>query len=120
MKRVMALALLMVLAGSVPATQAQTVPGGSSKGPKKASGPSISQQLMELRLAIEAQQQQITTLSQQLQSRDQRIQQLEQKLDQSQAAATQAQAKADSAASQTAEQEQTVATLQSDVTDLKS
>jgi hypothetical protein len=54
-----------------------------------------------------------------LQSRDQRIQQLEQKLDQNQAAAMQAQAKADSAAAQTADEQQTVVALKSDVTDLK-
>jgi hypothetical protein len=87
---------------------------------RKASGPSVSQQLTELKQAIEAQQQQISALSQQVQSRDQRIQQLEQKLDQNLAAATQAQAKADSAASQTAEQAQMVTALNSKVTDVQS
>jgi hypothetical protein len=120
MKRVLALALLMALAGSLFAARAQTASSSGSKGrQKKAAGPTVSQQLTELKQAIEAQQQQILVLGQQLQSRDQRIQQLEQRLDQSQAAATQVAAKADSVASQTAEQGQTVAALKSDVTDLK-
>src|SRR5258708_14643012 len=45
---------------------------------------------------------------------------MEERLDQSQTVATQAQTKADAAVAQTAEQEQTVATLKNDVTDLKS
>jgi hypothetical protein len=72
-----------------------------------------------MKLAIEAQQQQIKQLSDLIQSRDQKVQQLEQRLDQSQTAAAQAQTKADTAAAQTADQGQTVATLKSDVTDLK-
>ena len=119
MKRALALALLMAPVVSLSAVQAQTASSGTSKGTKKAAGPSVAQQLTELKQAIEAQQQQILTLGQQLQSRDQRIQQLEQRLDQSQSAATQAQAKADSLASQSTEQAQTVAALKSDVTDLK-
>ena len=121
MKRAFALALSIALTWSFATVQGQTASSGATKGTKKkaASGPTVSQQLTELKAAIEAQQQQITALGQQLQSRDQRIQQLEQKLDQSQAATSQAQAKADSVASQTAEQEKSVATLSNDVTDLK-
>jgi hypothetical protein len=119
MKRALVLTLLITLAGSLFGA-AQTSPGARKNTTKKAAGPSVSQQLIELRDAIAAQQQQILTLGQQLQSRDQRIQQLEQKLDQSQATATQAQAKADSTASQAAEQAQTVTALNSKVTDLES
>ncbi len=133
MKRVLALALSMALMGSLYAAEAPQVASSSAaKGAKKktlpkASAPSVSEQLREMKeaiaaqqQAIAAQQQQIKDFSQQIQSRDQRIQQLEQRLDQSQAAATQAQAKADSAASQTAQQGETVAALKTDVTDLKS
>lgn len=119
MKLVLAFALLIALVGSISAAQAQTPTSGSTKRAQKAAGPTVAQQLAEMKEAIAAQQQQITTLSQQLQSRDQRIQQLEQRLDQNQAAATQAQAKADTAVSQGADQQKTVATLSSDVTDLK-
>src|SRR6516164_6976384 len=110
MKPVFALALLMALAGGLSAVEAQQTSSGTrKKAVPKASVPSVSAQLNELKQAIAAQQQQILTMGQQIQSRDQRIQQLEQRLDQSQAAASQAQSKADSAASQAAEQGQTVA-----------
>ncbi len=72
-----------------------------------------------MKQAIDAQQQQIKQLSDVVQTRDQKIQQLEQRLDQSQAAATQAQTKADTAVAQSAEEQQTVMALKSDVTDLK-
>ena len=116
MKRFSTFALSLALVSSLFLAEAQDTSKGTKK---KASGPSVAQQLAEMRQAIEAQQQQITALGQQVQSRDQRIEQLEQKLDQSQTAVTQAQAKADSASSQTAEQGKTVATLSNDVTDLK-
>lgn len=116
MKRFLTFALSLALVSSLFLAEAQDTSKGTKK---KASGPSVAQQLAELREAIEAQQQQITAMGEQLQSRDQRIQQLEQKLDQSQTAVTQAQAKADSVSSQAAEQGKTVATLSSDVTDLK-
>jgi hypothetical protein len=129
MKRFMAVALSMVLGGSLIAAQAQdtststTAKTTRKKAPK---GPTVEEQLNEMKQAIEAQQQQIRQLSDQVQSRDQRIQQLEQRLDQNQSVATQAQtkadtavAKADTAVAQTAEQQQTVVALKSDVTDLK-
>ncbi len=125
MKRVLAFALASVLAGSLYAAEPpQDASTATTKTTKKRtaakkSGPTVSSQLMELKQAMDAQQQQIQQLSQQVQSRDQHIQQLEQRLDQSQAAAAQAQAKADAAASQTAEQAQTVSSLKSDVTDLR-
>ncbi|MGC2248919.1 MAG: hypothetical protein WA609_20105, partial [Terriglobales bacterium] len=121
MKRVLALALAMALAGSIYAANAQEGAGGAAKShrKRKAAVPAVSTQLNELKEAIEAQQKQLQQLSSDVQSRDQKIQQLEQRLDQSQAAAAQAQARAEAAASQTAEEAQTVTTLKSDVTDLK-
>jgi len=125
MRRVLALALSMALAGSLYAAEPpQDASSSAAKTTKKALPKkpvsNVSSQLMELKQAMEAQQQQLQALSQQIQSRDQHIQQLEQRLDQSQAAAVQAQAKADAAASQTAEESQTVSALKGDVTDLKS
>jgi hypothetical protein len=126
MKRIVAVVLSMALAGSVIPAQAQqstTTPTTKSvrkRATPKTSGPTISTQLSEMKQAIDAQQQQIKQLSDLVQSRDQKIQQLEERLDQSQTVATQAQTKADTAVAQTAEQEQTVATLKNDVTDLKS
>jgi len=125
MKRTMAVVLSMALAGSVIAAQAQQeIAPATSKSAKKKMvakkiGPSVSDQLSEMKQAIDAQQQQIKQLSDLVQTRDQKIQQLEQRLDQSQAVATQAQTKADTVAAQTAEQGQTVMALRSDVTDLK-
>lgn len=116
MKRFSRLVLSMALLSSLFIAEAQDTSKGTKK---KTAGPSVAEQLAELKQAIEAQQQQILALGRQIQSRDQRIQQLEQKLDQSQAAATQAQAKADSAASQAADQQKAVASLSNDVTDLK-
>lgn len=124
MRRVMALAFSLALAGSVLVAQAQQgTATATMKGTKKTiartSSTSVATQLGEMKQAIEAQQQQIRQLSQQVQSRDQRIQQLEQRLDQSQAVAMQAQTKADAAAAQAGEQQQNVTALKSDVSDLK-
>ncbi|MGA8438944.1 MAG: hypothetical protein WB762_30300 [Candidatus Sulfotelmatobacter sp.] len=119
MKRLLAVALFVALMGSLYAAVAQQDQSSAAAQAKKKKVPSVAEQLAELRGAIEAQQKQILDLGQQLQSRDQRIQQLEQRLDQSQAAATQAQAKADTAVAQTADQQQTVVALKSDVADLK-
>ena len=128
MKRIMVVVLSMLVAGSVIAAQAQqgtaTSTTTTTKTPRKKvaakkTGPTVSEQLSVMKLAIDAQQQQIKQLSDAVQSRDQRIQQLEQRLDQSQTAAVQAQTKADTAVAQTAEQQQTVIALKSDVTDLK-
>jgi len=124
MKRIMNVVLSMALVGSVIAAQAQSTGTGTAKtthkkmAAKKA-GPTISEQLSEMKQAIDAQQQQIKQLSDVVQTRDQKIQQLEQRLDQSQAVATQAQTKADTAVAQSAEEQQTVMALKSDVTDLK-
>jgi TolA-binding protein len=126
MKPIMTVMLSMAFAGSVIAAQAQqdtatptTTKIAKRKPAAKKSGPNISEQLSEMKMAIDAQQQQIKQLSDLVQTRDQKIQQLEERLDQSQTVATQAQTKADTVATQTAEQGQTVTVLQSDVTDLK-
>jgi predicted RNase H-like nuclease (RuvC/YqgF family) len=126
MKRIMAMVLSMALAGSAIAAQAQqdTATTTTAKSPRKKmvakkTGPTVSEQLSEMKQAIDAQQQQIRQLGDLVQTRDQKIQQLEQRLDQSQAVATQAQTKADTAVAQTTEQQQTVMALRSDVTDLK-
>ena len=126
MKRIMVVMLSMLVAGSVIAAQAQqdTATSMTTKSPRKKvvakkSGPTVSEQLSEMKQAIDAQQQQFKQLSDLVQSRDQKIQQLEQRLDQSQTVATQAQTKADTAVAQTTEQQQTVIALKSDVTDLK-
>lgn len=119
MKQALALALSMALAGSMFAAEPPQDSSAPAKSTKKMKTPSVSSQLSELKEAIEAQQKQLMDMGQQLQSRDQRIQQLEQRLDQSQAAAAQAQAKADAAAAQTAQEDQSVTVLKSDVSDLK-
>ncbi len=123
MKRIMAAMLSIALAGSVMATQAQqeTAPATKKTVHKKPveKGPTVSEQLSQMKAAIDAQQAQIRQLSDLVQSRDQKIQQLEQRLDQNQMVATQAQTKADTAVAQSANQQQTVVALKSDVTDLK-
>ncbi len=129
MKRIMVVVLSMLVAGSVIAAQAQQGTATSTtttttKTPRKKvaakkTGPTVSEQLSEMKEAIDAQQRQIKQLSDLVQSRDQKIQQLEQRLDQSQTVAVQAQTKADTAVAQTTEQHQTVMALKSDVTDLK-
>ncbi len=127
MKHFMAVMLSMTLASGVLSAQApqvKTTTAATPKSPRKKAvareaGPTVSEQLSELKKAMDAQQQQIRQLSDQVQTRDQHIQQLEQRIDQSQSAATQAQSKADSVATQTAEQQQTVVAIKSDVTDLK-
>ena len=130
MREAIALALsflLSVSAAAAPSGQqagttastTSTVKKTKTKTTTKSSSVSVARELQEMKQALDAQQQQIQQLDQQLQTRDTKIQQLEQRLDQSQAAAQQAQSKADAAATQAAQQDQTVSTLKSDVTDLK-
>jgi hypothetical protein len=127
MKRIMAVMLSMALAGGVVSAQDQagtstttTTTKTAHRKPAVKAGPSVSEQLSEMKQAIEAQQQSIRQLTDLVQSRDQKIQQLEQRLDQSQAVATQAQAKADTAVSESNEQQQAIMALKGDVVDLKS
>jgi hypothetical protein len=125
MKRITAVMLSIALAGSVIAAQAQeatstaTTTAKTHKKKMVDKGPTVSDQLSEMKQAIDAQQQQIKQLTDLVQGRDQKIQQLEQRLDQSQAVATQAQTKADTAVAQTAEEQQAVMALKSDITDLR-
>jgi hypothetical protein len=125
MERITALALSLVLAGGVFAAQAQqatpttTTKSASKKAVAKKSESTVSSQLGEMKQAIEAQQRQIQQLMQQVQSRDAAIQQLQQQVGQAQSAASQAAQKADTAASQSAQQQQDVAAVRGDVTDLK-
>jgi uncharacterized coiled-coil protein SlyX len=120
MKHAMALALSVALAISVVGAQAQTTTSARKKRVASAkTDPAVTQQLEELKQALDAQQQQIKQLSDQLQGRDQKINDLEQKLDQSQSTATAAQSKADAAASESAQQAQDVSTLKTDVSDIK-
>src|ERR1035441_99002 len=122
MKRIIDVMLSIAFAGSVIAAQAQqdtatatTTKIAKRKPAAKRSGPTLSEQLSEMKNAIDAQQQQIKQLSDLVETREQKIQQLEQRLDQSQAVATQAQTKADTVAAQSAEEQQAVMALKSDV-----
>jgi hypothetical protein len=123
MKRVIALALCLVLNGVFSAQAQQSTASTTAKSTRKKTvtrtNAAVQNQLNELKEAIAAQQQQIQQLGAQVQSRDQQIQQLQQTLQESQTAASQAQSEAKAVASQTADQAQTVNTLKSDVADLK-
>jgi hypothetical protein len=125
MKHAMALAVALALVvGAFAAPVPQDTTAGSSKTTRKkavakTSAPSVSVQLNEMKLSIDAQQRQIQQLMQQVQSRDAAIQQLQQQVGQAQSAASQAAQKADTAASQSVQQQQDVAAVRTDVTDLK-
>lgn len=123
MKRIMSVVLSLALGGGIMSAQNQqgttsTTITKKAKTSRK-SEPPASAQLDELHQALDALQQQIKHLNDQMESRDQKIQQLEQRLDQSQAVAAQDRTKTDLAVAQTAQQQQTVVALKSDVTDLK-
>ena len=83
---------------------------------KKTAGPTVAEQLEELRHSMQQQNDQIQSLQQQVQQRDSTIQQLQQSVSQAQASATQAQQAAQSASQQDQQQLQTV---QTDLADLK-
>jgi hypothetical protein len=122
MKRIMTVVLAIAMANMAIAGQAQDAATTTAKPHKKMvakKGPTVSDQLTEMKQAIDAQQQQIKQLSDLVQTREQKISQLEQRLDQSQAAAVQAQSKADAAVAQENADQQGVMALKSDVTDLK-
>ncbi len=123
MKKGMALALSLALATgafAAPAPQSSAAsPTPVKKKTASTSNAQVSRRLDEMQQAIGAQQQQIQQLMQELQSRDAVIQQLQQQSSQTQSTAGQAEQKADTALSQTAAQQQVVATTHTDVTDLK-
>jgi hypothetical protein len=83
---------------------------------KKAAGPTVTEQLEELRRSMQQQNDQIQSLQQQVQQRDSTIQQLQQSVSQAQNAATQAQQAAQTASTQNQQQLQSV---QTDLADLK-
>ncbi len=83
---------------------------------RKAAGPTVAQQLDELRRSVQQQNDQIQALQQQVQQRDGTIQQLQQSVSQAQSSAQQAQQAAQSASAQNQQQLQTV---QTDLADLK-
>ena len=122
MKQFQALALLLALtasAGAAPAPQDAPAPP-PKKTMKKSSASTTTdilvRRLDDLQKSLDAQQQQIQQLKQDVQSRDAVIQQLQQQGSQTQATAVQAQQKVDT---ESAKQQQDVATLKDDVTDLK-
>jgi hypothetical protein len=122
MKRIMTVVLAIAMANMGIAAQGQDAATTTPKPHKRVAvkkGPTVSDQLTEMKQAIDAQQAQIKQLADLVQTRDQKISTLEQRLDQSQAAATQAQSKADAAVAQNADEQQAVMALKSDVTDLK-
>ncbi len=83
---------------------------------RKPKGPTVSEQLDELRRSVQQQNDQIQSLQQQVQQRDGTIQQLQQSVSQAQSAANQAQQAAQSAVAQDQQQLQSV---QTDLADLK-
>lgn len=83
---------------------------------KKEEGPTVKEQLEQLRQSMEQQNQQIQSLQQQVQQRDATIQQLQQSVNQAQSSASQAQQAAQAAEAQNQQQLQTV---QTDLADLK-
>lgn len=123
MKRFNALALLLALtAGAWAAPSPQDTTASPQKKANKKSSPAaaadtLSRRLDEMQKALDAQQQQIQQLRQDVHSRDAVIQQLQQQGSQAQAIASQAQQKVDS---QSEQQQQDVAVLRNDVSDLKS
>lgn len=123
MKRVMVLALSLMLSAFTAQAQQSTATATAKTAKRKntvqRTDPGTAARLDKLEQAIDAQQQQIRQLNDQVQRRDQQIQQLQQTLQQSQAAAMQASVKADTAATEAAKQGTAVADLRNDVTDMK-
>ncbi len=97
--------------------QTSTAP---AKPKRKAATPTVTaKEVMELKEALAAQQQQIQQLRDQLNQRDQAWQQTQQQLQSAQQAATDAQAKAQQAEAAAGQQQQSVVELKTDVSDLK-
>jgi len=122
MRQVTALACMLVLAASgFAASDPQGSTGATTTKSKtrKATEPSVNDQLRTMRESMEAQQAQIQRLLHEIQTRDSAINQLQQQVNQIQSSATEAQQKADQAASQASQQQQDVAAVKNDVSDLK-
>ncbi len=99
-----------------PATNGNCKIRGNDLG--KGAGPSVSQQLNNMKDSIQVQQQHIEELMQQLQSRESQIQQLQQQMNRVQGAMSEAQQKAESANSPT--QQTDLALIKNEISDLKS
>ena len=129
MKRLIACALSLAMMGSAWAGQAGQATSSSKATTKKrttkksSSAADLSQQLQQMKQALDAQQQQIQQLRQEMQAKDaayqQAQQQAQQQLQQAQSAASEAQSKAASFESGATEQKASVDKLSTDVADLK-
>lgn len=129
MKRFIALAVVLCFAVSgfavdgPPASDSQAATTKSKKtSTKKArreTGPTVSQQIQELKSLIEQQQQQINQLQQQAAERDRAQQQAQQAAQQSLAQANEAASKADAANAAAARASESLTEVNSQVTDLK-
>jgi hypothetical protein len=116
MRIVIAVALSLVFAAGAAAAPPQASSQSTTKRTKtvrKASPAVTAADVQALKDALAAQQQQIQQLQQQMQQREAAFQQVQQQLQQAQAATTEAQSKA------TAEQQQALTAVKSDVADLK-
>lgn len=123
MKKLLAPALIAMIvfcAFAAPAQQAATSGNCKIRGNDlaKEAGPSVSQQLNNMKDSIQVQQQHIEELMQQLQSRESKIQELQQQMNRLQGAMSEAQQKAESANSPT--QQTDLALIKNEMSDLKS
>jgi hypothetical protein len=116
----------LALVSALSAGMAQTTTSGTTATPKKtaprkapAKKPSLESQIQALRDQLQDQQGQISGLKQQLSDRDQQLQSAQQAAAAAQAAATQAQQQAQQQAACCTENTQSVSSLQSAVSDLK-
>ncbi len=106
--------ILLLIASSVGQTATTATPKK-----KAAAAPAVAAALQEFRDALAAQQKQIEALEQDNRMLKSEMQKRDEALKQAQAATAAAQAKADEAASQASLQQQTVAAMGTDVSDLK-
>ncbi len=106
-----------LVAGTFAAGQSSNASNSVQR--KKSSPEAVAARLSEMQKAIEAQQQQIQHLVEQVQSRDSQIQELQQQMNQVQSSASHAQQAADAATSQSAQEEQNITAIRSDVSGLK-
>src|SRR5438067_1787026 len=119
MKKAFASFVILLLATVVMAQQ--TEPTRSRRATGVASGQAVTaDDIRQIRELLQQQQAQIEQLRQELRQRDQAVQSAERHASETQSAATQAASKADAAASQAALAEQTLQTLKTDVSDVKS
>lgn len=126
MKRAMLLTLALVVSAVTFVVAQGTAANTSKKTARKAPSTNVSNELREMKEALqaqkealEAQQQQIQQLKQELQTRDQAVQQRVEQAVSASPAVAQAESKADAAATQSTKLQEDVTTLRSDVSDLK-